>query len=278
MRRVIVVDGTFLKNKYKGVLLVATVVDDRNASISKAIGTVYPQSAHGICIHHLLTNVVAFFKTKGLTALVEKVSRAYRYDIRTTNPAESINSVLRIPREYPVIPLLDSIRELLTRWFYECCLLSSKHLDPLIAKVERKIDRKIVKAKGFQVYKVDNFRSLVKGDIYDCHVDLEKRTCTCGKYDIGKIPCQHVISAIYSRGIEVHRFTDSLYTTTAWRTAYAECINLIAVVEYEWNVPADVKLAKVLPHKTRKSVGRPIKRSYESVEDKIKIFSRIKKE
>ncbi|XP_013624136.1 PREDICTED: uncharacterized protein LOC106330143 [Brassica oleracea var. oleracea] len=284
MRRVIVVDETFLKNKYKGTLLVVTAVDgnsnlypiafgvvdsengdswgwffgqlkvviadcqdlafvsDRNASISKAIGTVYPRSAHGICIHHLLTNVVSFFKTKGLTALVEKASRAYRYtefqeriteifdmspelgrylreadvrkwacslfprsryDIRTTNPAESINSVLRIPREYPVIPLLDSIRELLTRWFYERRLLSSKHVDPLTAKVERKIDRRIVKAKGFQVYKVDNFRSVVKGDIYDCHVDLERRTCTCGKYDIGKIPCRHAIPAIYSRGMEV---------------------------------------------------------------------------
>ncbi|XP_013703066.2 uncharacterized protein LOC106406869 [Brassica napus] len=263
MRRVIVVDGTFLKNKYRGVLLVATDVDgnsnlqlkvviadcqdlafvsDRNASISKPIGTVYPQSTHEICIHHLLTNEVTFFKTKGLTALVEKASRTYRYtefqeritdifemshelgrylreadvrkwarslflgeryDIRTTNPAESINSVLRIPREYPVIPLLDSIRELLTRWFYERRLVSSKHLDPLTTKVEKKIDRRIVKAKGFQVYKVDDFKLLVKGDIYDCHVDLERRTCTCGKYNIGKIPCRHAIPAIYSRGMEV---------------------------------------------------------------------------
>ncbi|KAL0696746.1 hypothetical protein Bca4012_063926 [Brassica carinata] len=278
MRRVIVVDGTFLKNKNKGTLLVATAVDgnsnlypiafglvdsenddswgwffrhlkvvipnsqdlafisDRIVCIAKAIGTVYPQAAHGICIHHLLSNVVAFFKTKGLTALAEKASRAYRfsefqdriteifemspelgrylreadvrkwvrslfpgerYDIRTTNPAESINSVLRIPREYPIIPLLDSIRELMTRWFYERRLVSSKHLDLLTTKVEKKIDRRIVKAKGFQVYKVDDFKSIVKGDIYDCHVDLERRTCTCGKYDIGKIPCRHAIPAIY---------------------------------------------------------------------------------
>ncbi|XP_048622712.1 uncharacterized protein LOC125591866 [Brassica napus] len=257
MQREIFIYGTFLKKKYKGVLLVATAADgnsnlypiafgvvdsenndswgwflrqlkvvipdcrdlafvsDRNESIAKAIGIVYPQLAHGICIHHLLTNVVAFFKTKGLTALVETASRAYRYtefqeritevfdlspelgrylreadvrkwarslfpcsryDIRTTNLAESINSVLRTPREYPIIPLLDSIREMLTRWFYERRLLRSKHLDPLTAKMERKIDRRIVKAKGFQVYKVDNLRSLVKGDIYDFHVDLERRT------------------------------------------------------------------------------------------------------
>ena len=286
MRRVIVVDGTFLKNKYKGVLLVATAVDgnsnlypiafgvadseneeswewffrqlsvvipdskdlafvsDRHASIAKAIRDVYPRSKHGICIHHLLTNVVKFFRTKGFTALVEKASKAYRYsefqerfteivdispalgrylqeadvrkwarslfpgsryDIRTNNPAESINSALRSPRQFPVIPLLDSIREMMTRWFYERRMLSSKHIDPLTVKVEKKIDRRIVKARGFQVQKVDNFRSLVKGDIYDCHVDLETRTCTCGKFDLGKIPCRHAIPAIYSRGMEVYK-------------------------------------------------------------------------
>ncbi|XP_056850897.1 uncharacterized protein LOC130507068 [Raphanus sativus] len=351
MRRVIVVDGTFLKNKYKGVLLVATAVDgnynlyplafgvvdsenddswgwffrqlkevvadshdlafvsDRNSSIAKAIATVYPRSAHGICIHHLLTNVVKHFKEKGLTALVEQASKAYRYtefqeriteifdmnpelgrylreadvrkwarsvfpgsryDIRTTNPAESINSLLKIPRKYPVIPLLDSIREFMTRWFYERRLLSSKHLDPLTVKAGKKIDRRIVKAKGFQVYKIDNFRSLVKGDKYDCHVDLRRRTCTCGKYDIGKMPCRHVIPAIYSRGREVHSFTDDVYTTATWRKAYEESINPIAVPESDWNVPAKVKSKKVLPPDSRKNAGRPVKRRYETVEDKIK--------
>ncbi|XP_018459874.1 uncharacterized protein LOC108830788 [Raphanus sativus] len=351
MRRVIVVNGTFLKNKYKGVLLVATAVDgnsnlypiafgvvdsenddswgwffrqlsvvvadskdlafisDRNASIAKAIGTVYRQSTHGICIHHLLANVVKSFKGKGWTALVEQASKAYRYSefqermteifdmspelgrylqeadvrkwsrslfpssryhIRTTNPAESINSLLRIPREYPVIPLLDSIREFMTRWFYERHLLSSKHLDLLTVKVEKKIDRRIVKAKGFQVYKIDNFRSLVKGDIYECHVDLENRTCACGKYDIEKILCRHAIPAIYSRGREVHSFTDVLYTTATWRTSYSESINPIAVPQSEWNVPTEVDLAKLLPPESRKSVGRPVKRRYETVEDKIK--------
>ncbi|KAF3589305.1 hypothetical protein F2Q69_00027133 [Brassica cretica] len=132
--------------------------------------------------------------------------------------------------------------------------------NPLTAKVERKIDRRIVKAKGIQVYKVDNFRSVVKGYIYDCHVDLERRTCTCGKYDIGKIPCRPAIPAIYSRGMEVWKCTDLLtpYTTLQRGEPPMQ------------NVPAEVKLAKVLPPKTRKSVGRPIKRRYESVEDKIK--------
>ncbi|XP_013658548.2 uncharacterized protein LOC106363339 [Brassica napus] len=208
MRQVLVVDGTFLKSKYKGVLLAATALDgnsnlypvafavvdsendrswdwfmrqlkvviadehslafvsDRNASLCKAIENVYPLSHHGICIHHLLNNVVTHYRGKRLAGLIAKASKAYRvidfqkrfqavcnispaigkyltdadvtkwarcqfpgfrYDIRTTNPAESINSALRTLREYPVIPLLDSIREMLTRWFFERRTRSRKH-------------------------------------------------------------------------------------------------------------------------------------------------------
>ncbi|KAL0876096.1 hypothetical protein Bca101_025801 [Brassica carinata] len=71
-------------------------------------------------------------------------------------------------------------------------------------------------------------------------------------------------------GMEVHRFTDDVYTTTTWRTAYAESINPIAVPETDWNVPAEVNFVKVLPPESRKSAGRPVKRRYETVEDKIK--------
>ncbi|XP_024011233.1 uncharacterized protein LOC112086507 [Eutrema salsugineum] len=257
MRRVIVVDGTFLKSKYKGVLLVATALDgdsslypiafgvvdsendrswewffrqllvviadgqgvafvsDRNVSVTKALARVYPHSSHGICIHHLLSNVASHFKTKGLVGLIAKASKEYRvseferrfndirnisplvakylmeagvekwarckfsgfrYDIRTTNPAESMNSVLLAPREFPVIPLLDSIREMLTKW----------------------------------------------------------------------------------------------YTTAVWRIAYKESINPIAVPEDAWVVPLDIENSKVLAPETRRAAGRRRKRRYETVEDVIR--------
>ena len=105
MRRVIVVDETFLKSISKGVLLVATAlygnsnlypilfvivdsendkswewfmrklkvvvsdnglafISDRQAPIVKALENVYPLARHGICIHHLLNNMVSQIKGK----------------------------------------------------------------------------------------------------------------------------------------------------------------------------------------------------------------------
>ncbi|XP_013617926.1 PREDICTED: uncharacterized protein LOC106324513 [Brassica oleracea var. oleracea] len=208
IRKVIVLDGTFFKSKFKGILLVATALDgnsnlyplafgvvdsendrswdwfirqlklviadeqslafvsDKNTSLAKAIVNMYPQSHHGICIHNLLNNSVTYFHGKGLVGLVVKASKAYRvadfqkiftdicsisptigkylieadvrkwarcqfpgfrYDIRTNNPAESMNFALRLPREFPAIPLLDIIKEMMTRWFFERRTLSSKN-------------------------------------------------------------------------------------------------------------------------------------------------------
>ncbi|XP_018453871.2 uncharacterized protein LOC108825020 [Raphanus sativus] len=350
MRKVLVVDGTFLKSKYKGVLLVATALDgnsnlypiafavvdsendrswdwfmrklkvvvaderslafvsDRNGSLCKAIENVYPLSQHGICIHHLLNNVVSHFRGRGLVGLIAKASKAYRgvdfqkrfqavcnispaigkyltdadvrkwarcqfpgfrYDLRTTNPAESINSALRSPREYPVIPLLDSIREMLTRWFFERRTVSRKHTKPLTVAMEKKIDRRINKGRTFLVQPVNEHRFLVRGDTIDCLVDLDRRTCSCGKYDLIKLPCRHAIKAGLTVGRTPSSLTDDMYTTTTWRTAYQETINPIGVPEDSWVVPDDVQNAAVLPPESRRGAGRRRKRRYETVEEKI---------
>ncbi|KAF3594920.1 hypothetical protein DY000_02020018 [Brassica cretica] len=78
----------------------------------------------------------------------------------------------------------------------------------------------------------------------------------------------HLWEVQYRKNSLPTRHSCNLFTSV--KTAYAECINPIAVPESEWNVPAEVKIAKVLPPETRKSAGRPIKRRYESVEGKIK--------
>ncbi|KAF3525067.1 hypothetical protein F2Q69_00047992 [Brassica cretica] len=164
--------------------------------------------------------------------------QGYRYDIRTTNPAESINPALHSPREYPVIPLLDSIREMLTRWFYERRTRRRKHTEPLTIAIEKKIDRRINKGKPFLVQPVNEHPFLVRGDTIDCLVDLDRRTCSCGKYDLLKIPCRDAIKT--------------------------------GVPEDSWVVPDTVRNADVLAPESRRGPGRRRKRRYETVEDKIR--------
>ncbi|KAF2582647.1 hypothetical protein F2Q68_00005748 [Brassica cretica] len=182
------------------------------------------------------------------------------YDVRTTNPAESINSALRSPREFPVIPLLDSIREMMTRWFFKRRTLSFKHTQPLTIAVEKKINRMIEKGKKFQVSPISDDRFLVQGDTFECLVDMVRHTCSCGKFDLMKIPCRHAIKAAFSVGKKAHTLTDDMYTTASWRSVYEETINPITVPEDSWIVPSHVKQAKVLPPESRRGAGRRKKR------------------
>ena len=52
---------------------------------------------------------------------VRKWARAHfpgdRYNLTTTNIAESINRVLSDARSLPVVRLLEAIRQMMTRWF-----------------------------------------------------------------------------------------------------------------------------------------------------------------
>ncbi|CAG7862803.1 unnamed protein product [Brassica rapa] len=128
MRKILIVDGTFLKSKYKGVLLVATTLDGNSnlgngvvgliAKASKAYRVVdFRKRFQAVC--NISPAIGKYLTDVDVTKWARCQFQGYRYDIRTTNPAESINSSLRSPREYPVILLLDSIREMLIRWFFE---------------------------------------------------------------------------------------------------------------------------------------------------------------
>jgi hypothetical protein len=198
MRKVVVVDGTFLHGKYKGTLLTATmqdgnfnifpmafgvvdtendeswewffrqlnrvipddqelvIISDRHRSIAKAIETVYPLAARGICTYHLRKNILSQFNGGESFKLFKKAATAYRldefnaifeqiqildqrlyeylvradirmwshahfpgnrYNFTTTNIAESINHALAEARTFPIVQLIDAIRAMLTRWF-----------------------------------------------------------------------------------------------------------------------------------------------------------------
>ena len=132
----------------------------------------------------------------------------------------------------------------MTRWFFKRRNLSFKHTQPLTIAVEKKIDRRIEKGKKFQVSPIGDDRFLVQGDTFECLVDLVRRTCSCGKFDLMKIQCRHAIKAAFSVGRQALTLIDDMYTTASWRSVYEETINPITVPEDSWIVPSHVKQAK----------------------------------
>ncbi|KAA0037331.1 MuDRA-like transposase [Cucumis melo var. makuwa] len=159
IRPVIVMDGTFLKNKYRGAIEEVPnlgFVTDRKTCFAKGISSVFPSAFHGPCVQHLSQNLHDKYKNDTVATLFYNASRTYRestfveawrhllafpngsgkylndvgiarwsrvhcpgrrYNMMTTNIAESMNSILKEPRDLPIASFLENVRALLQRWF-----------------------------------------------------------------------------------------------------------------------------------------------------------------
>ncbi|XP_019234415.1 PREDICTED: uncharacterized protein LOC109214908 [Nicotiana attenuata] len=91
-RPVIAVDATFLKSKFRGVLMISvsnelrnaigrrenlTFLSDRHQSIAYGIAKVYPESHHGICIYHLEQNLKRRKVKTNVIKLFQSAARVY---------------------------------------------------------------------------------------------------------------------------------------------------------------------------------------------------------
>ena len=134
------------------------IISDRHSSIGKAIGNVYRLASRGICTYYLYKNILGRYKGKDVFRLVKKAARCFRmsdfdmifeeiealnpdlhgyleradvrlwtrvyfpgerYNLMTTNIAESMNRALSNARGLNILRILESIRVIMTRWFAE---------------------------------------------------------------------------------------------------------------------------------------------------------------
>ncbi|KAJ4727542.1 Transposase, MuDR, MULE transposase domain protein [Melia azedarach] len=85
-----------------------------------------------------------------------------RYDIQTTNIAESMNFVLRHARALPIIPLAEFVRSLIQRWFYERRELATARDGYLTEAAQVKLDQQIELSRTMTVHPVSRFEFEVR--------------------------------------------------------------------------------------------------------------------
>lgn len=56
------------------------------------------------------------------------------------------------------------------------------------------------------------------------HVDIEKKSYTCKKWDLKGISCCHCIPALYHMCKDIESFVDKCYTKEAYLDAYSGVI------------------------------------------------------
>ncbi|XP_062086059.1 uncharacterized protein LOC133792158 [Humulus lupulus] len=253
-------------------------VSDRHASITHALETIFPDAYHGACYHHISMNVVAKFKTDHCHVLMynaayafrkfefhanfekikskdpaiaqylegmgfDKWSRAYfpgnRYNIMTSNYAESFNNKTRDARSFPITTFVEFIRFTLQSWFCNRRETSEKTTTTLAPTYEKNLVDMAEKARFLIPYAIGRHEFHVLDGELNGEVDLLNKTCTCGVFQIIGIPYYYKIET--------------------WRSSYIESIYPTGNEE-EWIVPHDIMTITVRTPVQKNPVGHPKKK------------------
>ena len=177
-------------------------------------------------------------------------------DLLVNNLCESFNSSILKSRDKPILHGLEMIRiNMMVR-------MSNRRnagarwngvLGPRVQKILKKYREK---SQIYNVAEGSHHQFQITGkESHNMHaVDLAKRTCTCRRWDISGIPCQHAIAAIYVKDEDSAVHLDNCYSQEKYLEAYNPIIHPIAGEDY-W----PVVVAPLEPPPYKAQPGRPKK-------------------
>ncbi|KAJ9538886.1 hypothetical protein OSB04_031619 [Centaurea solstitialis] len=209
-------------------------MSDRASSINAAITAIFSNAYHALCCRHLLMNVrskaprIKQFKTpywkackaytpgvfdRMMTILqlaipegaqlmrdvgVERWSRAYfpaqRFNIMTSNSAESINALSRNARKLPIVGLMEYFREFQQEWYFLRRRKGDELNHELTDWAQRKIQKRIEKSYRWTTHGIGYDRWEVRDYGNNAEVDMRLRSCTCLKWQVSGLPCGYAIA------------------------------------------------------------------------------------
>ncbi|KAK2658022.1 hypothetical protein Ddye_011074 [Dipteronia dyeriana] len=205
------------------------IVSDRKNSIITGVEKVFPKSFQGACVVHLEQNMLGRYgKNKKLKDIFRKAVKVYRvnqftrcmeqlaninseaamyitdvgferwaraysprkrYNLTSSNIAEAMNNAIKVCRELPITGVIDCIRGVLQRWFYDHRTSAGKLKSTLTTKTDVSIGVKDEKARYLMVYPITYYSFLVKDGDFDRTVDLTSKTSYSGEiHPVGHPP------------------------------------------------------------------------------------------
>lgn len=195
---------------------------------------------------------------KALEVPIESWARAYcrrhRYNIMTTNNSESMNSVVKEERRWPVIALFNAILESMSRWFNQYRMKpGSNDADPA-HKVAVTMDLRHMQSLSLIARKRSQDVAEVTEGFRTFEVDLRRKTCQCEVFQKERIPCRHAFAAAGELKVSAMELLSPLYLNRQLKAMYKEVVRVVPQSRSQWTVPARVQC---MPPLWARGPGRP---------------------
>ncbi|XP_057720335.1 uncharacterized protein LOC130934823 [Arachis stenosperma] len=163
----------------------------------------------------------------GLRHWVLAFDEGHRWGHMTTNLVECINSVLKGARNLPVLALVRAIyyklNELFTRKSAETH--ERKRAGYMYsAFAQQRIEASMQQAGNIVVHLFDR-----RNEVFEVRemttkkvlvVDLARRRCDCGHFQVERIPCRHVIACCANQHLDWQLYVHDMYKMTEVRKVY----------------------------------------------------------
>ncbi|CAE6227694.1 unnamed protein product [Arabidopsis arenosa] len=201
---------------------------------------------------------------------VEQWARSHaerdKYNIDTSNSAESMNAVFKEVRKYHLLPMIDAILEKFSEWFnkHRKDSANASNTTQVVPVGENILHIRCPIAAKLTVTELNSYRreySVIGVDGLTYLVDLDMKSCTCRCFDIDKYPCIHGIAAAIKHcrnewrttEVSIYGLCSKYYLIETWALAYYKTIYVVPH-ESQWTFPADYeeKIAKPPDYKPKK--------------------------
>lgn len=160
----------------------------------------------------------------------------------TSNIAESLNSMLRDEREYPVAAIFNSIAHKFGEIFRKRYVEVDSSKTTFVPVAETILRKNMTEGDKLYVNNInistDKFTVLGYGRF--TKVNLSRQSCSCRKYELVKLPCAHAIDTLRLKhgnkyGTSIYNYSSQIYSKESYLLSYLETI-CAAPLESEWSV------------------------------------------
>jgi len=197
-------------------------------------------------------------------------STACKCDYVTNNIAEAFNNWIKHDKSLPIIELMDKIRQKIMDKLFQRRNLAMKLNTKVLPHIIKALNAKSRGLSGYSIHKGVGHLAEISGVYKDLTpwrhvVNLEQRTCSCKKWQLTGLPCNHAISLICSyRGLEFEDYVDTCYSVSKFKAAYEGWIEPIADRTHWPQVHLGFKL---WPPQLKRAAGRPRSRRIKTVDE-----------
>ncbi|KAG5535403.1 hypothetical protein RHGRI_023235 [Rhododendron griersonianum] len=177
-----------------------------------------------------------------------------RYGELTSNLVECFNNWIRKERRLPITQLVDKIRLKLMDQMCDRRELAAKWKTVICPKWDKKLVELFGLSKTWNVVRAN-------GDLYEVQsdpsvsVDIVRRSCSCGDWQLNMFPCVHGVCALKKSKKDLNDYMECCFFSESYREAYSKCINPVPRI---WqNVDLDAADDILLPPLCKRPPGRP---------------------